>query len=169
MAHFSPRDRSTCWREFSRQTVIELAESEGINVIERDLDLYDALAADEVFLTSTSLCVCGVRSVQGQKIGDGAAHGPITKRLMERLRQAGRLRLGRAVFEAAGQVGPGRNFFIPNSWRAFAPSSLSAPPADRAQSLPLRRSSPAYTRRPEWLRAANSTVGVSARFRAEMA
>jgi branched-chain amino acid aminotransferase len=67
----------------SRRTVIELARAEGIAVEEADLDLYDAMTADEVFLTSTSLCLCGVRSVNGTAIGGGAAHGPVTRRLTD--------------------------------------------------------------------------------------
>ena len=39
--------------------------------------------ADEVFLTSTSLCICGVRSINGNKPASGAVPGPITKRLMD--------------------------------------------------------------------------------------
>jgi len=34
-----------------------------------------------VFLTSTSLCLCGVRSVNGHPIGGGTVPGPITRRL----------------------------------------------------------------------------------------
>ena len=67
----------------SRQTVIELAHSQGITVHEQDLDLYDAMTADEVFLTSTSLCICGVRSVQGIPTGDGSGRGSVTAALME--------------------------------------------------------------------------------------
>ncbi len=67
----------------SRQTVCDLAGKMGIDVVERDIDLYDLLNADEAFLTSTSLCICGVRSANGRQIGDGAAHGPITKKLMQ--------------------------------------------------------------------------------------
>ena len=47
----------------SRETIIELARDNNITVVEQDLDLYDASADDEVFLTSTSLHICGVRSV----------------------------------------------------------------------------------------------------------
>jgi branched-chain amino acid aminotransferase len=65
----------------SRRTAIELAGELGIPCDERDLDVYDAVTADEVFLTSTSLCICGVRSVNGQKIGSGAVPGPITQRI----------------------------------------------------------------------------------------
>ena len=66
----------------SRQTVMELAAQLKIPVVERDIDLYDAYTADEVFLTSTSLCLCGVSKVNGNVIGNGAIPGPITKRLL---------------------------------------------------------------------------------------
>jgi len=66
----------------SRRTVIELAQPLGINVIEKDLDLFDVYNADEVFLTSTSLCVCAVRSVNGVKINSHPVPGPITQRLI---------------------------------------------------------------------------------------
>jgi branched-chain amino acid aminotransferase len=65
----------------SRRTVMELAAAAGLSCEERDLDVYDAVTADEVFLTSTSLCICPVRSVNGQVIGDGTVPGPITRRL----------------------------------------------------------------------------------------
>jgi len=48
-----------------------------------DIDLFDAATADEMFLTSTSLCIAGVRSFNGAKIGDGRAPGPITRRLTD--------------------------------------------------------------------------------------
>jgi branched-chain amino acid aminotransferase len=60
---------------------MDLAAELGIPCEERDLDVYDAVTADEVFLTSTSLCICPVRSVNGQSIGDGAVPGPVTRRL----------------------------------------------------------------------------------------
>jgi branched-chain amino acid aminotransferase len=65
----------------SRRTVMELAAQLGIACEERDLDIYDAVTADEAFLTSTSLCICPVRSVNGQLIADGKVPGPVTKRL----------------------------------------------------------------------------------------
>jgi branched-chain amino acid aminotransferase len=67
----------------SRNTAIELAAGLDIPVIEKDLDLFDVHNADEVFLTSTSLCICGVRSVNGQKIADGRPPGPMTQRLID--------------------------------------------------------------------------------------
>ena len=67
----------------SRQTTIELAAKLGAPCEEKDLDLYDAAVADEIFLTSTSLCICPVASVNGGRVGDGTIPGPLTKRLMD--------------------------------------------------------------------------------------
>jgi branched-chain amino acid aminotransferase len=67
----------------SRQAVIDLAGSLEIPFEEQDIDLYDAYTADECFLTSTSLCICGVRSLNGRTFGAGAVPGPITRRLTE--------------------------------------------------------------------------------------
>lgn len=66
----------------SRETVIELAGALKIPVEEADIDLYDAYTADEMFLTSTSLCLCGVSKVNGATIADGRIPGPITKKLL---------------------------------------------------------------------------------------
>jgi branched-chain amino acid aminotransferase len=68
----------------SRQTVIDLAATdEGLTVREADIDLYDAYNADEVFLTSTSLCICPVTKVNGVPVGgpEGQVWGPVTSRL----------------------------------------------------------------------------------------
>ena len=70
----------------SRQTVIELATELGIPCREVDLDLYDAYAADEAFLTSTSLCICPVRSINGMQVGGEEVFGPVTLKLIERYR-----------------------------------------------------------------------------------
>ena len=65
----------------SRQTVIDLCGELGIPCREADLDLYDAATADEIFMTSTSLCICPVRSIGGRKLS--SIPGPITRRLTE--------------------------------------------------------------------------------------
>lgn len=72
----------------SRQAVIDLAAGLGIPVAERDLDLFDAATADEAFLTSTSLCLCPVVSVNGAPVGGAGAPvwGPITRRLADAYR-----------------------------------------------------------------------------------
>lgn len=67
----------------SRQAVIDLAGQLDIPFTEKDLDLYDAYTADECFLTSTSLCICGVKSLNGRSFGDGKVPGPVTRRLTE--------------------------------------------------------------------------------------
>lgn len=67
----------------SRQTVIDLAIELGIPFREVDLDLFDGYNADEIFLTSTSLCICPVSTINGMTIGDGKVYGPITKRLID--------------------------------------------------------------------------------------
>ena len=66
----------------TRGVVLELAEGLGLPVAERDLDLFDAYTADEAFLTSTSLCVCPIASVNGSTVGDGQVPGPVTQTLI---------------------------------------------------------------------------------------
>ena len=71
----------------SRQTVIDLARAAGLVVREADIDLYDAYNAQEVFLTSTSLCICPVTKVNGAPIGpEGQVWGPTTQRLADGFR-----------------------------------------------------------------------------------
>ena len=66
----------------SRGTVIELAGKLGVRCREADLDLFDAYNADEAFITSTSLCMCPVQSVNGVAMPAGV-YGPVTKRLVD--------------------------------------------------------------------------------------
>ena len=66
----------------SRQMTIDLAAKLDIPCEEQDLDLFDAETADEMFLTSTSLCILPVRSFNGGKIADPKVPGPVTERLM---------------------------------------------------------------------------------------
>jgi branched-chain amino acid aminotransferase len=66
----------------SRQMALDLATSLQIPSEERDLDLFDAETADEIFLTSTSLCILPVRSFNGGKVADGKIPGPVTAKLM---------------------------------------------------------------------------------------
>ena len=66
----------------SRANVIRLAGELGIDCREADIDLYDAYGADEMFLSSTSLCMVPVSSVDGRPIGDGVP-GPVTARLID--------------------------------------------------------------------------------------
>ena len=67
----------------SRQTVIELAGQLSLAVHELDIGPYEAYTADEIFLTSTSLCLCGISTFNGVTVGEGQFPGPVTKRLQE--------------------------------------------------------------------------------------
>ena len=71
----------------SRQAVMDLAHELGISCEENDIDLYDAYTADECFLTSTSLCICGVRSLNGRTFVAVEVPGPVTKRLVDAYKQ----------------------------------------------------------------------------------
>ena len=62
---------------------IDLAEAQGLKVVRTDLDLYDAYAADDAFITSPSFCIVPVKSFNGIEIGDGAIPGAITKHLTD--------------------------------------------------------------------------------------
>jgi len=66
----------------SRQMTIDMARKLGVPLEERDIDMFDAATADEMFLTSTSLCILPVGSFNGQKVGDGAIPGAVTQRLI---------------------------------------------------------------------------------------
>jgi branched-chain amino acid aminotransferase len=79
---YTPREQFVL-AGISRDTVITLAREAGLTVVEKDLDLFDTYNADEVFLTSTSLCICPVRSVNEAVIGDGRVPGPVTRQLTE--------------------------------------------------------------------------------------
>ena len=67
----------------SRQTAMDMASQLGIKLIEGDIDLFDAYVADEAFITSTSFCICPVRSINGNRMGETAVPGPVTKKLMD--------------------------------------------------------------------------------------
>jgi branched-chain amino acid aminotransferase len=67
----------------SRKVVIELCRKLSIPFVERDLQVYDAITADEAFVTTTPYCMAPVTRFNGVTIGDGAVGGPIYNRLLE--------------------------------------------------------------------------------------
>jgi branched-chain amino acid aminotransferase len=67
----------------TRGVAMDLATGLDFPVEERDLDLYDAYTADEAFLTSTSLCICPISSVNGTPVAGGESPGVVTRRLMD--------------------------------------------------------------------------------------
>jgi branched-chain amino acid aminotransferase len=66
----------------SRAMVIELCGKLGIPFVERDLQVYDAINADEAFTASTPYCLMPVTKVNGIPVGDGKP-GPLFRRLLE--------------------------------------------------------------------------------------
>ncbi len=78
---FTPKSQNVLGG-ISRETVIDLANSIGMPVIEKDIEVFEAINSDEIFLTSTSLCICPVSLFNGKKIG-GNIFGPITLKLID--------------------------------------------------------------------------------------
>jgi branched-chain amino acid aminotransferase len=79
---FTPSERNVL-PGVSRQMTLDLARQLAIPAIEGDIDLFDAANAEEMFLTSTSLCIAPVRTFNGANVGDGRSPGPVTKRLID--------------------------------------------------------------------------------------
>jgi branched-chain amino acid aminotransferase len=67
----------------SRKVVIELCSDLDIPCKETDLTLYDVATADEAFISSTSLCLCPIRTIDGAALAEPAVPGPIARRLMD--------------------------------------------------------------------------------------
>jgi len=65
----------------SRAMVIELCGKLGIPFVERDIQVYHVMNADEAFLMSTPYCLMPVTRINGVPIGDGRP-GPMMKRLL---------------------------------------------------------------------------------------
>jgi D-alanine transaminase len=66
----------------TRKAVVKLAEERQLRVEERPFTIEEALAAKEVFITSATLFVQPVVSIDGKKVADGKP-GPMTSRLRE--------------------------------------------------------------------------------------
>ena len=65
----------------SRATAMDLCADLGIPFVERDLQVYHVVNADEAFLSSTPFCLAPCTRINGIPIGDGKP-GPMTKRLL---------------------------------------------------------------------------------------
>jgi D-alanine transaminase len=66
----------------TRATVFDVAREQGIEIQERAFSVEEALAADELFLTSASALVQGIVELDGHTIADGKV-GVMTDRLRE--------------------------------------------------------------------------------------
>ena len=65
----------------SRQVTIELATNLGYEIKETDLDVFDAYIADEIFVTSTSFCICPVAAINGLAVKSESIPGKVTLEL----------------------------------------------------------------------------------------
>ena len=64
------------------QTVLELAESLGIAVVEDDYGIHDVYQAEEAFVSGTRFCLLPVDTLNGLHLGKGLP-GPVTGRLLD--------------------------------------------------------------------------------------
>jgi branched-chain amino acid aminotransferase len=71
----------------TRSLVLDLASELGLEPREADLSHADARHAEELFVTSTSIGLLHVRSLDGSALGDGRL-GPVTARLRQALHEA---------------------------------------------------------------------------------
>jgi branched-subunit amino acid aminotransferase/4-amino-4-deoxychorismate lyase len=65
----------------SRDTIRRICDGLGIPFVERDLQVHDAINADEGFLATTPYCMAPVTRVNGIEIGDGRP-GPVFERIL---------------------------------------------------------------------------------------
>ena len=78
----SPEGRNIL-RGISRQYVFELCDELGISWIEKNIEPYDVMMADEAFVTATPFCILPVMRLNSQDIGDGK-YGKVTKTLLNK-------------------------------------------------------------------------------------
>lgn len=77
----SPEGRNIL-RGISRDYVMkELGPQLGLEVVEKNIDVYDVYSADEAFMTGTPFCMLPVTSLNGNPIGSGTV-GPIFSKLL---------------------------------------------------------------------------------------
>lgn len=67
----------------TRAATLDLVRAEGLPLAERSMSVQELRAADEVFLTGTTIEIVPVVSLDGAKIGSGEP-GPVTRRLAQR-------------------------------------------------------------------------------------
>ena len=77
---YTPREQFVL-AGISRQVTIELANNLGYEIKETDLDVFDAYTADEIFVTSTSFCICPVSMINGLQVKSKTVPGDVTLEL----------------------------------------------------------------------------------------
>jgi len=79
---FTPPLHAGILEGITRNSVMELAEAHGYQVVEREITRSELYLADEVFMTGTAAEVLPIRMIDDIQIGDGKA-GPVTVELQE--------------------------------------------------------------------------------------
>ncbi|WP_268543543.1 branched-chain amino acid transaminase [Candidatus Nitrosotenuis cloacae] len=79
---FTPPLSSGCLAGITRDSVIQLIRSDGMEVIEKEMERDDLYSADEIFMTGTAAEVKSVAQVDNVAIDDGKM-GQTTKRLQK--------------------------------------------------------------------------------------
>ena len=72
----------SCLPGITRGSVIQMARSNGIEVVEKNLSISEVYSADEAFVTGTMGGLAPVLEVDGRRIGHGV-RGPLTRKLQE--------------------------------------------------------------------------------------
>jgi branched-chain amino acid aminotransferase len=73
-------DLTSALEGITRDTIIRLAEKEGLEVREKRITRDEVYLADEAFFTGTAAEVTPIREVDNRAIGNGG-RGPVTERL----------------------------------------------------------------------------------------
>jgi len=68
-------------RGISRGYIFELSKQLDLECVEKNIELYDVMMADEAFMTGTPFCILPVTKINGTNIGNGK-FGLITKKLL---------------------------------------------------------------------------------------
>jgi len=100
---YTPEGRNIL-RGITRGYVIGLAREMGLEVYEKNLELYDAYHCDEAFFTSTGFSMLPCTKLNGITIGDGKP-GPLFKRLIEAWSKDDGVDIIAQTKEFAGEVG----------------------------------------------------------------
>ena len=69
-------------RGISRDYIFELSEQLGLECVEKNIETYDVMMADEAFMTGTPFCLLPVTKLNSVNIGNGKM-GEITKLLLD--------------------------------------------------------------------------------------
>lgn len=77
----TPSETNDLLEGINRRTIIQIAKDEGINVVERTVDLTELYIADEVFACGTSAYLTHITEVDARKVGTG--HWPIADKLQK--------------------------------------------------------------------------------------